>query len=257
MADVSSIYEAIKAKYTFSIPAEYRSMEATGWFSVQHPGESFKPENEPTHLWIPEMEWLRPQEILDYEPEAYHKSGFVPFAFNGAGDHFGWWPSLHPTAVVLCPHDDELAAFQAPNFVGAIYRQCLEYATGFDRGEESSVRRQFADWAQRLSAYLPPLFVETLQAVGKGELIPAGTAIDDKAAAASEAKQMKRLNDLKQMYSSEELTFLQSELAKYRASLLSGARNHVQLLTPERCEELIERDLTFARLNEEFKWMNH
>ena len=58
-------------------------MEAEGFFKLKGKGPTYDPAQEPTYLWVPEMEWLRPKEILAYTWEEYHKLGFVPFASVG------------------------------------------------------------------------------------------------------------------------------------------------------------------------------
>jgi hypothetical protein len=254
MAKVHAVYDAIQAKYRFSIPSEYRTMEAAGWFD---------PHKETTYLWIPEMKWLRPQEILDFEPEEYSRPGFVPFAFDCRGDHWCWWPAQDPSAVVLCPHDDT-GIFDAPSFAGSIYRRCLDYATGFERSEEATVRGYFDDWARRLSGYFPPRWIETLQLLGSADLIPVEfRKADGTLLSSGLAERMKRveklhsdkLKNLEKHFSFEEVTFLKAELQKYAMSLKNTLANTVQLLTDEQYAALVSRDLKFRRMDEEFNCM--
>jgi hypothetical protein len=167
-----NVYDAIQAKHGFSIPAEYRRMEAAGFFQLRHPGQFYEPANEPTYLWIPEAEWLTPPEILSYKPYPEALPGFIPFVRTGAGDHWCWWPAADPEAVVECPHDSALGHFDAPNFVSSLYRRCLEFATnGIDPDEEDWVRRNFAHWAGQLVGYFPPNWLAVLRALSTAPLV--------------------------------------------------------------------------------------
>jgi len=83
-SEMNSIYESIESKYGFALPSAYREMNELGWFDTC---------DKSRYLWISEAEWMRPDEIFSYEPLEYHKPGFVPFAFTGAGDHWCWWPA--------------------------------------------------------------------------------------------------------------------------------------------------------------------
>jgi hypothetical protein len=116
------IYDAIEAKYGFPIPAVYRRIEAEGSFEFRHPGQFFDPANEPTYLWIPEAERLKPEEILAYQPYPEALPGFVPYAQTGARDHWCWWPDEDAEVVVECPHDSSFGRFDAPNFIASLYR---------------------------------------------------------------------------------------------------------------------------------------
>lgn len=154
------MYKAIQAKYGFAIPEEYRRMERLGWFD---------PKNRETYLWIFEAEWLRPEEILEYEPLEFHKPGFVPFAFTGGGDNWCWWPS--EGVVVLCPHDCLEGEIDAPDFLSSIYRRTLEYAAGgLDKDDEAGSRRQLIDWADALSPFFPAEWISTLRDAAKAPL---------------------------------------------------------------------------------------
>lgn len=166
----TDIYDAIQARYGFAIPPEYRRMEADGCFELKNWGVMFDPDNEPTYLWIPEVEWLKPGEILAYRPEPEAKPGFVPFAFTGAGDHWCWWPDQDPEAIVLCLHDEGMGSFDAPHFLGSLYRRCLDYALdGISKDDESEARRLFDYWVERLGSYLAPPWIETLRHLSRAD----------------------------------------------------------------------------------------
>jgi hypothetical protein len=268
MAKSKRTCHAIEAKYGFSIPSEYRSMEAAGCFELRHPGKKFKWEREPTYLLIHGWDWLRPQEILDYKPEEYHKPGFVPFARDVAGDHYCWWPSQHPQTVVLCPHDDEFGTFYARSVLDAIYRQCLEYACmNFAWRQEDFARQCFAEWAKRLSEYFPPTWIETLQALGRADLIRVDVPKEKPVPAAQVFKRVKQmlkrledratknpalgshLKEIRRVASDDQyLMEIASRPPKER-------EEELKLLTNEQYEALVKRDLRFPRINKKFNWM--
>lgn len=158
---MNDLYASIEAKYGFAIPEEYRRMERLGWFD---------PKNRDTYLWIFETEWLRPEEILEYEPLEHYKPGFVPFAFDGGGSHWCWWPA--EGVVVYCPHDYELGEVDAPDLLSSMYRRTLEYAAGgFEQDEETEARAYLKDWAERLNTFFPSAWISTLNEIAAAPLI--------------------------------------------------------------------------------------
>ncbi|HYL97796.1 MAG TPA: hypothetical protein VEZ90_02490 [Blastocatellia bacterium] len=159
---MTDIYQAVESKYGFVIPGEYREMERLGWFD---------PTDMSKYLWVFEAEWFRPEEILRYEPLEYHKPGFIPFAFTGAGDNWCWHPAEHP--VVLCSHDCLEGEIDAPHFLGSIYRRTLEYASGGGPivDNEAEARAQLEEWASRLRPFFPSTWVETLTRLARSKVV--------------------------------------------------------------------------------------
>jgi hypothetical protein len=160
-------YEAIAARYAFSIPDAYRRLESRGLFNW--------PSSDPaciepgSYLWLPEMEWLRPREILEYKFEDYHLPGFVPFAFTGAHDPWCWRPDLadeRGTPVVYCPHDEYNASIYAPDFATALYRQILAFCgEPWYLREDYDVSALLRRWAIDLAEIFVPPRCETLHAL--------------------------------------------------------------------------------------------
>jgi hypothetical protein len=154
-----TIYDEIEAKYGFAIPAEYQEMERLGWLD---------PSDMSRYLYMFEAEWFRPEKILRYQPLDFHKPGFVPFAFTGGGDNWCWWPAEN--CVVLCPHDCLEGEFDAPDFLGSIYRRTLEYASG-GQESEGEARKQLREWAKRLTAFFPPHWIKTISDAAEAPLV--------------------------------------------------------------------------------------
>lgn len=138
-------YELVEQKYGLVLPEAYRSMYAAGWCDV-------KSNN---YFWLSDAEWMSLTEILDYQPQDYHKPGFVPFARTAGGDGWCWCPFLNSDTVVSCPHDLELGSYYSASFIGFIYRQLLEYTLYVDSEDEQDVRKNSGKtYANRRPAFL-------------------------------------------------------------------------------------------------------
>ncbi len=164
-------YSAIQQKFGFVIPEPYRELERRGFLALDGPAsvaEMMKPGS--GYLYLYDMEWYTPQQILEYELDEYHLPGFVPFAFTGRADHWCWQPDCSTdrgTRVVLCPHDYELATIYAPDFVSAAYRHILEYTCyGVDSSDDESVIRAFLDrWIVDLRDVLQESWCERISLI--------------------------------------------------------------------------------------------
>ena len=182
-------------------------MQALGWFDVKSPD----------YFWVYEAEWMSLEEIAEHEPAEYHKPGYVPFAFTAGGDHWCWWPSEHPGAVVLCPHDCNEGEFDASSFVGFLYRRLLgllEYAWCIqddEEGGEQDVRKGLYDSTLRLTPYLPASWRDTLNALASAPLI--------------------------------------------RQFTPNGSDAGWSLITDEQKQQITQRDLVFPLLGQRFHWM--
>ena len=197
--------ERVEQKHGLRLPEAYRSMQAAGWLDVE------ASEN-PDYFWLSEAEWMPLDEIADYQPEEYHKPGFVPFASEGDGSHWCWWPSVHPGKVVLCPRDCEEGEFYAPSFTGFLYRRLLDYARCVSDKEEHEIRQYLRASATRLSRHLPTLWKDTLNDLASAQWV--------------------------QQFSP------------------NGREVGLGLLTQERYQEIVQRDLTFPLLDQVFEWMH-
>jgi hypothetical protein len=153
---MDELYQRFEARYGFTIPAEYRQMQARGWFDVR---------DQERYVWLHEAEWLSLAEIADYEFEPYHRSGLVPFAFNCAGDLWCWWPEAASggvVPVVWCLHDADTGDVMAPHFLAFIYRQMLEFCVADSPWDAAERRQQLQEWHDRFAEFLPPPWASTL-----------------------------------------------------------------------------------------------
>ncbi len=196
--------ERIEKRYGLRLPPVYLEMRAQGWLE-------YAPPDHPNLLWLHDAEWMSLQEIVYYQPAEYHKLGYVPFATTAGGDHWCWWPSEHPDAVVLCPHDYELGDFYAPSFAGFIYRQLLDYARYVRAEDEQEVRQYLRTAASRLSEYLPGSWIETLTTTASAPRV--------------------------------------------EYFLPNGGEAGPGLVTEEQYQAIIQRDLAFPQLDQQFQWM--
>ncbi len=153
---MNELYKRIEARYGFSIPDEYRQMQSRGSFNVR---------NDERYVWLHEAEWLSLEEIADYEFEPYHKSGFVPFAFNCAGDLWCWWPEAAShgiTPVVWCLHDADMAEVSAPHFIGFIYRQIVEFCAADYSMDKQELQNQLQEWHSRFAEFFTAEWAKNL-----------------------------------------------------------------------------------------------
>lgn len=201
--------EQIEQKCGFVLPDDYRSMQAAGWFNAKID----------SYFWLWDSEWMPAKKMLSYKPKKHQKSGFVPFATTAGRDYWCWWPSEHPGAVVLCPHDSEEGDFYAPSFTGFIYRQLLEFATeiglnptddNFDPECDPLQGQVLREAAVKLAPYLPDAWRKTLEEIAANAPV--------------------RITH-------------------------NGKDIGSALLTGESYQAIVQRDLAFLELDQRFQWM--
>ena len=105
------------------------------------------------YLWVPEAEWIWPDELADWPLPTYghHIEGLIPFAFSGAGDPWCWFSDGD---VLFCLHDEKDASFYAPDFLAWFYRRCLEAYANLEAdgdGEADEIRQLVARGVDLLS----------------------------------------------------------------------------------------------------------
>lgn len=170
------IYAEIEQRFGFYLPEDYRKMEQRGWFTSDGPGtweNTLRPGDD--YLWVPEMEWLSLADIQNHQFQHDEQEYFVPFAFNGRGDHWCWWPGQTVngiTPILLCPHDSDTATLYAPHLLGAIYRNILEYAANgaLEPSDLPDARKMFARWVTDLGPLFPPAWTQELEALREAPL---------------------------------------------------------------------------------------
>jgi len=151
MIPETDLYAEIERRFGFAVPEEYRRMRERGWFDS----------SKSTYLWLYEMEWMSLRDICGGDRLFFQfaKSGLVPFAFTGGGDHWCWYPQYTADGVapvVECPRDSEVGRFYAPSFLGAIYRQILDFACSqIAPAEESEARQHLMRWRDDLGPLMP------------------------------------------------------------------------------------------------------
>jgi len=136
--------DAIRERFKFETPSEFRALEARGlfhWSEKAREAELTTPGDH--YLWFHEMEWYQPGELRKFEFESYHKNGFIPFAHAGNGDLWCWYPERAEggrVPVLLCPHDLNVADLYARDFASALYRHALQFCaeTADDDPDETS-----------------------------------------------------------------------------------------------------------------------
>lgn len=84
------------------------------------------------YVWLPELEWLSPEKQHYYHETLYPElKNVVPFAINGSGDFYGFYPSAEDVqAVIFVSHESERGQLYAPSIEAAIFRHIVEFASG-------------------------------------------------------------------------------------------------------------------------------
>jgi len=116
----------IEQRYKFKFPEEYVRLYISGRFNLIE-SDHYSKLIDKDYLWVSELEWISPSEILSFDCDPDIKLKFVPFAFNGAGELWCFYPSatdIGEVPVVLC---DNLGSgsFEAPNFLSCVLQQIL------------------------------------------------------------------------------------------------------------------------------------
>lgn len=153
--------EKVEKRLGIRFPAGYRSWHACEYFDPRNTSE--------TYLWVHEAEWIPPAEIPGYDLWRDTVPGLVPFAFNGAGDHwcFSTQQATSPGEfeIWFCIHDAELGEIDTPSFPAWFYRRCLSYAAGGFDEDAASIRQAQKNlklWSQRLAEIQPGAWAEHL-----------------------------------------------------------------------------------------------
>ncbi len=119
-------------------------------------------------LVLDDVEWLSPEEIAALDWPRHVVPGLVPFAANGAGDHWCWylpWKTKGEIPVVFSPHDLNTAIGYAPSFAGCVYAMILEqFARSTLLGERSpaALARVFKRYPKAVAPHLPKKWAGTL-----------------------------------------------------------------------------------------------
>jgi len=125
-------------------------------------------------LWWSSIEWDRtPEEIAEFEGDEHLRPGLVPFAGNGYGDLYCWYPRWQTgpePPVVFFIHDELESHLFARTFAECMCRCLLQsFAAWDDQALESSHVSKGQVWeAHReiLRPFIDPEQIETLQALG-------------------------------------------------------------------------------------------
>jgi hypothetical protein len=109
----------LQSRWKIRLPEVYEAMLKRGLFEGQS-GSALE-------FW--DVRWFDLLQIADFQPPEYVIDGLVPFAKQGRGSIWAWWPAhVAPGGlpVVLSPRDSNTGEIYASNFEGFLFRQVVE-----------------------------------------------------------------------------------------------------------------------------------
>jgi hypothetical protein len=122
-----------------SIPSLFRELHAAGRFDYWGTTEPMTAEQRVARLraratevlWWDVIEWDRsPDDVAAYDGDGLLRPGLLPFAGNGAGDHYSWYPAWQDgpePPVLLVEHDSETSGVFAPDLAGCLVRCMVQH----------------------------------------------------------------------------------------------------------------------------------
>ena len=176
--------------YGVTVPSSYAAMQRDGLLRYGASRDDWKQNwhtlllTAPPALAATDFEWMPPEEILEtatanggrspLRPAWPDTFRFVQFAHNGAGDGWGWAPTLaddgaHEAPIVFIEHDSDEAFIVAPTFHGFVFRMTLESLAEIHHDPKQQKLAETVAIARgrtrRVLPYLPPELAWTLERV--------------------------------------------------------------------------------------------
>ncbi len=205
----------------FSFPIEYIEMDKQGWFDISN--FTNRDVFNQKYVWFYNMEWLSSEKILNYKYEDYQSDSVIPFALSGSNDIWGWYVDEHKSylPIVFCPHDDDEGIYYAQNFISALFRQILEFASqnnfciGVGEPWEMNIelaRKHLMNWKNRFGKWFTNEWISEID----------------------------RLMNL--------------ELKYFQVREKPSTGDYFLLITSDECNQLIKKYLDFELLDQSFVW---
>ena len=130
------------------------------------------------HLQLSDIQWMKPEQILNWVYPADTIKEIMPFAHTGHDDTWCFARMLPEVdgqnPVVFCPLEDEVAFAYAPHFTGFIFRYVLEEYACTCLTESYSPGRSLAilgDYARHVSPFMPNVWAAILNDVSNRPLM--------------------------------------------------------------------------------------
>lgn len=114
-------------------------------------------------LWWNKVEWDKTlEQILNHQhdPDGLMRPGLVPFAGDGSGDEYCWyppWQTLGEPPIVRFCHDDDESELFAQNFSGFLTRCLLREYSSADGEQPDSIESRRPVWDAHLAILRPHL----------------------------------------------------------------------------------------------------
>lgn len=159
-------YDRIAESAGFQVPELFRKMTADGVTRYDKP-EQWREKPPALLMASAHVEWWQPDVIASWSAPDYYALDFVPFAANGGGDLWCWYPACGTQAVVLVIHDENCAQYHAPDLEGFLFRHMVEVcAEIYDHHGPRPTDEQHIEAAKvdvrTLAPYLRPAWVDLL-----------------------------------------------------------------------------------------------
>jgi hypothetical protein len=171
--------------FGITVPASWTAMWDAGLLRYGTSREDWKQNRRtimrdaPPALMTRDLEWLPPADIVKtaelnhgrtpWRP-GWAELPFVSFAVTGAGDGWGWAPSLAPGAaeapIVFVEHDSDDARIVAPTFEAFVFREALEALVHVRRTPKEPLKETLAlvrATTRRTASFLPPRLAKALE----------------------------------------------------------------------------------------------
>lgn len=149
-------FDSIERSTGFQIPSLFRRMVTDGVTSYEKSPDEWLAHPPALSMMSMHVEWWRPEEMADFSPPDYYEKVFVPFAANGGGDLWCWYPESRTEGIVLVSHDEDAATHFAPDLEGFLFRHMVEgFAEIYNHEEPTLVHVAQAN-VKTLAPYLRP-----------------------------------------------------------------------------------------------------
>ena len=164
---MTTLYDTIAENTGFQVPELFRRMTADGVTDYTQNRDQWQVKPPALMMVSHHVEWWGLEDVVNWDAPDYYALTFVPFAANGAGDLWAWYPASGTEEVVFVPHDENAAQHYAPHFEGFLFRHIVQgLAEIYEHAGQTYTPEQRVQDAKAnvntLAPYLRPAWVSLL-----------------------------------------------------------------------------------------------